>query len=483
MCYMNTTTIATDTDFASIIQTIEQTSSRNSKEDVLWDCIVADQLELFEAFHLAYNSFITFGVKKFPKISHQPEDFSTYHQNKANQWREFKILCSQLEKRQLSGNAALDAIEQFATQVHEQDWSQFYSRIISKDMKCGLSEKTVNKVLKTYIKENKKSCPADKIERLESLIIPTFDIQLAANSKDYPDLICGIKMIDGKHDGIRLLTFIDFEKQSVVHYTRNGKINENFVQITNEIVSNLDKIKTFLIDKGFDCTQGLVLDGEMISDNFQKLMTQVNRKTNVDTSDSLYQLFDLTTVKSFDTRQPFEMQQIDRRRLLSSLFDTVSFEKIKHLPYLMLNLDNDEDMEKYFEYMDYSVNELGLEGIMIKEPTGTYDFTRGKNWLKYKPEETFDLEVIEVLPGTGKNSHRLGSLVCQGFVDGVWVTSRGGGGFSDRQRDEFWEMREQLIGQIVEIKSDCITKDRDGNHSLRFPRFVRFRGCIETGKI
>jgi hypothetical protein len=33
-----------------------------------------------------------------------------------------------------------------------------------------------------------------------------------------------------------------------------------------------------------------------------------------------------------------------------------------------------------------------------------------------------------------------------------------------------------LIDQIVEIRADAVTQNQDGSYSLRFPRFVRFRG-------
>ena len=42
---------------------------------------------------------------------------------------------------------------------------------------------------------------------------------------------------------------------------------------------------------------------------------------------------------------------------------------------------------------------------------------------------------------------------------------------------EFWQVKEKLIGQIVEIRADSISKSQDGSYwSLRFPRFKSFRG-------
>ena len=44
-------------------------------------------------------------------------------------------------------------------------------------------------------------------------------------------------------------------------------------------------------------------------------------------------------------------------------------------------------------------------------------------------------------------------------------------------------MTVQLIGQIVEVRADAVTKNQDSQdeYSLRFPRFMRFRG-FEIGE-
>jgi ATP-dependent DNA ligase len=69
--------------------------------------------------------------------------------------------------------------------------------------------------------------------------------------------------------------------------------------------------------------------------------------------------------------------------------------------------------------------------------------------------------------GTGKNANRLGNFIVD--VDGVKVNV--GEGITDKQRDEFWQNKNKLIGKIIEVKFQ--EKTPDG--SLRFPRFVRHR--------
>jgi DNA ligase-1 len=56
-----------------------------------------------------------------------------------------------------------------------------------------------------------------------------------------------------------------------------------------------------------------------------------------------------------------------------------------------------------------------------------------------------------------------------------------GSGFSDGDRDVFWSNRSSVVGQTVEVKADAVTQNQDGTYSLRFPRFIRFRG-FEPGE-
>ena len=56
-----------------------------------------------------------------------------------------------------------------------------------------------------------------------------------------------------------------------------------------------------------------------------------------------------------------------------------------------------------------------------------------------------------------------------------------GSGFSDKQRDDFWQQRDKIVNQLVEVRGDAVTQNQDGSYSLRFPRFKTFRG-FEIGE-
>jgi DNA ligase-1 len=154
------------------------------------------------------------------------------------------------------------------------------------------------------------------------------------------------------------------------------------------------------------------------------------------------------------------------------LFDKM--DNVDLLPHLMVNLDTAEGRNQFQRYCNDKVNE-GFEGVMVKEMKAPYVCKRSTDWMKYKPVHDYDLVVVALEEGTGKNEGRLGALVCEGTDDGKFIHVNVGSGFTDSQRDEFWANQSLVIGQTAVVMADAISKNQDGSHSLRFPRFKTWR--------
>jgi len=173
--------------------------------------------------------------------------------------------------------------------------------------------------------------------------------------------------------------------------------------------------------------------------------------------------------------------QIERSRALKDLFrHFADCKNVKRLEYTKVNL-NDEIGQHTLDDMRDEAARLGLEGVMVKDADAPYECKRTSAWLKIKPNITVDLEVIDTEAGTGRNEGRLGALVCEGTDNGKRIRVNVGSGLSDAQRGSFWDSRDVLVGQTVEVKADAVTQNQDGTYSLRFPRFLRFRG-FEAGE-
>jgi len=441
---------------ASWINKLNESDSRLHKEDVLKQALEAATLGSINAqiflglLKACYNPYVTFGVKQIPD--------TLAITGAENPWGEFNELLNKLRNRELTGHAARDAIQDMAERFDSDEWNTFLAPVMRRDMRAGISDKTINKICKKTDYE-----------------IPVFGCQLATNSEGRPEMK-GIKRLEPKLDGVRSLFVVTPSDVgvSVISYSRNGKIFENFTHIEKQIADKYDQLRRKCTVMGHSLMNGFVLDGEVIGNSFQELMRQARRKENAQAEDSVFNVFDVIPLSDF--RAGFWNAPLSKRvQTLEAMRPIIdSMPNVELLPHLMVDLDTAAGKDQLERYAKDQVN-AGFEGIMIKDMTAPYECKRNTSWMKWKPVITVDLEVIGVEEGTGRNKGRLGALVCSGFDDGKEISVNVGSGFSDGDRDSLWADRNLVVGRTVEILCDVITQNQDGTYSLRFPRFVRFR--------
>ena len=424
-----------------IVKELEADNSRLAKEAIIEREAIADNVEFFAGVKYALDSMITFGVKQVEDKTGSGAGLS---------WAEFRKLLDALNQRELTGHAALNAIAEARAISTEAQWNDWYRRILIKDLRCGVSEKTVN----TVVKRVKKS-------RFE---IPVFTCQLAFDSANHDHKMVGMKLVEVKLDGVRVITVV-YPDGTVTQYSRNGKEFVNFPHIKEQLSKNARHF-----------TEPVVLDGEVMSASFQDLMKQVHRKSNVDANDAVLNLFDILTLKEFQKGVGVH-RQMDRTYTLLTWYREFAdaMPNVTIVGQEHVDLDTVVGRDR-FKQLNQEAIDGGYEGLLIKDPLGVYECKRSMNWLKMKPYIEVSLEVTDVEEGTGRNQGRLGALVCSGQDDGRDIVVNVGSGFTDNDRAVFWANRDQLVGQIVEVRADAVTQNQDGTYSLRFPRFLRFRG-------
>ena len=426
-----------------IIRNLEQHNSRLDKEAILKAVHEEGLDEFFDGLRMALDPLVTFGVKQVPERL----DVLT---GQGLAWDVFLDLTHKLQSRKLTGHAARDAIELAMSVATPEQWNDWYRRILIKDLRCGVSEKTVNKVVP--------GC------------VPVFTCALAHDSAKHEKKMKGKKQIEIKLDGVRVITIIRGNK--VEMFSRNGKQFHNFGHIIEEIEA---------VVKEYPVPYPLVLDGEVMSSDFQDLMKQVHRKDGKQSTDAVLHLFDTIPLKDFMSGG-WDKPQSFRSAITKHWVEEhkAVLEHVTALDWETVDLDTQEGEARFTELNKQAV-EGGYEGVMIKDVDAPYECKRTHAWLKAKPFIEVTLEVKDVEEGTGRNEGRLGALVCKGFDDGRMVQVNCGSGFSDANRDDFWHSRSNLIGQLVEVRADAITQNQDGTYSLRFPRFKTFRG-FEVGE-
>jgi DNA ligase-1 len=451
------------------IHKLNESKSKLHKLDVIAQALEATNLGAQDAkiflqcAWYANNSFQVFNVKKIPTTSGIT--------CAANNINEFYQLLTDLQARTVTGNAALSRIEQVSLGFDSDLWNDLLRPTILKDLRVGATISSFNKVLKGTRHE-----------------IPVFECQLAVDSEKHPNKLTGKKILESKLDGIRVLAIVDNTykaKARVTLYTRNGKVLTNFPHIEDQIINCMN---VYQADSPWTTNniKRFVFDGEIVSENFQALMKQARRKSNINTEDSVYTIFDVIPIDDFNRGKWNVPQRVRSNEWLGAIRDRVNAmcDSLHILEGIEVDLDTAEGRD-IMERFGKDQVDMGYEGIMIKDVDAPYLCKRRTNWMKWKPTITVDLEVIDMEEGTGRNKGRLGALVCEGVDDGKLIKVNVGTGLSDPQRKDFWARKDELIGFIAEIKADVVTQnqDQDDTYSLRFPRFKGFRGFEKGEKI
>jgi DNA ligase-1 len=431
-----------------VIAEIESDNSRLVKESIVLKEAQNNNDEFFQGLRLCYDSMVTFGLKQIKE--------KTDEDGPGLDWTSFTSIVNGFRNRDLTGNDARDAVVTLMKQATKAEWNGWYRRILIKDMRAGFSESTVNRV-------TEKDFP--------KYAVPVFSCQLAHDSANHESKVVGKKIIEVKLDGVRVITIV-YPDGRVDQFSRNGKELVNFPHVKEQLAK---------IANGF--SEPMVLDGEIMSGTFQDLMKQIHRKSSAKANDAVLNLFDALPLSQFEQGESATTQE-QRSEWLKTWFEAneTALPNVTVVAQETVDLDTDAGQKRYKE-INAAAIAGGYEGIMLKDAAAGYKCKRSVAWLKLKPFIEVSLTVVAVEEGTGKNVGRLGALVCEGIDDGRRILVNVGSGFTDDQRIDYWANREEILQKIVEVRADAITQNQDGTYSLRFPRFLTFRGFANGEKI
>ena len=188
-----------------IIQELGTQRGRLFKESVLSNFL--HDKEFQQGLEMALSAFTTFGIAKIP-ISKQDGFGLPFDQFKED-------LAEKLISRKVTGNKARELIKEHMSYATKDEWNFWYRRILAKNLRCGVSVKTVNNVAKK----------GDFDFR-----IPVFGCMLAVDSKKHVKKLVGKCLIEYKFDGVRVITLVQNGKATM--YSRNGKLLTNFHNIS-----------------------------------------------------------------------------------------------------------------------------------------------------------------------------------------------------------------------------------------------------------
>lgn len=448
-----------------VLNQIDATKSRIEKEEILSKAL--DDEFMRKVLTWAYDPFITYGVTP-PKV--ESEGKIGFDINSRMTW----VMLESLRARTLSGNKAKEFVLEHMNMLTPTGADLLW-RILSKDMRCGITEKTINALMPGTI--------------------PTFTVMLA--HKFEPKRITEWPVIvEPKLDGVRVICLV--KAGSARFFSRTGKpfpaldhLSDDVVKMVRKAVAELtDKVPTDKLREVYRKVmenETLALDGEMVSGSFNETSGAVRRKSEA-ALDAEFHMFDVAPYALLTgSATEFKASYAIRRELLRYIVDRAPTDKLKKTERYFAN-SADEVQSWYQKFRD-----RGLEGAIVKPTKGIYVKRRSYDWLKMKNESTEDLRVVGAFEGSGKYEGMLGGLIVQREHNGAMVEVRVGGGFSDAQRAEFWEAYKldlgrldghedaqpyefhalgcEVLDRLIEVEYHEVTPDG----SLRHPRFLRWR--------
>lgn len=316
------------------------------------------------------------------------------------------------------------------------DEQRLYIELLSKTLRLGVTAKTVNKAI-----------PG---------LIPVWEVQQAFPIDTYPIPEDEEFWLTQKLNGTRA-TFHQGRLRA-----RSGTEYKGLDHIVKEIM--------------FIAMAGFVLDGELtlkdkgnLSDNeaFRKATGIINSDSE-DKSEICYTVFDIIPLQTFEENGN-DINYSVRRLILDELAKSLDKDGAKYVSVLPV-LYHGKDQKQISSLLDKMVAE-DKEGLIANLDV-PYKRQRHRGILKIKRFYTMDLPIVRCEEGTGRLAGTLGAFVVD--FDGNEVNV--GSGFSDDQRREFWENKENLIGTLCEVKYKDISSDKSkGGKSLQFPIFVGLR--------
>lgn len=404
-----------------IVNLITQTSSTKEKERILRDNV--DNELLKQVLEYCYNPSKVYGIAK--KSLNKP---TTKESTKTNIFMVLDWL--QTVNR---SNDVVDEVNAFLQKSEERE-KELYIKILLKDLRCGISEKTILKVFPRlfYLHEIQQAYPMK--ESNQPKVGEWFALQ-------------------EKYNGIR------------------GDYLPNLQNIVSRQGIAFKKLDHIIKEIELLFGDTIVVDGELIRNNKDGLTDEENftltcslvNSDDVDKTDIVFRIYDIVPISEFLEGQS-KLKFKDRYKLMMTFEAKAKALGLTHLLFSH-NLYEGTDQSKIQELLD-KMDREGKEGLMLYK-NDFYKCKRHNGILKVKSFLSCDVKCIGVYEGEGKYEGMLGGII----VDYKGYDCGCGSGFSDELRELYWNHREEIVGRVVQIKYKTESKNKQGGLSMQFPIF------------
>ena len=421
------------TNIYKMLQELQNEPSTLKKVEILenYKSVYAKQF-----FYYTLND-VKYGIKKTPAYNPVKESEVSFG--------DMIELLDKLSARELTGNAAIDAVANLLNMCSSED-AEVFLCMLQKKTRCGVSSALVNKVYPSLITIPAKVMKAQPYseKNMKNIVFPAISQR--------------------KCDGARCLGVNPSlaSGEEVFFMSSSGKNYYGLSKLAEELSKLL---------------KNYVYDGELlVVDENERVLSRkegngiLNKSLHNTISEEeadrvRFVLWDCIHMDDYErdySNDDYEATYTILNSILTNEFKRISFVESKIV-------NNRESAFAHFKEM----LARGEEGTILKNLSSKWENKRSKNCVKFKVVIQNTLRVTDFLKGKEKYANSLGAILCES-EDGL-VQVRVGSGLSDEDRKTIWEHPEEYKGKFIEVESNGIILAEDGTYSLFLPRFIEVR--------
>jgi DNA ligase-1 len=346
------------------------------------------------------------------------------------------------------------------------DNAEVFKLILKKDLKCGISVKTINKAFNH-----------------EFLRIPRYMGACTFSEKDIKKLFEKAKKTNTevwseiKFDGMYINLFI--EKNICKSESRSGKrvfVEDAFKDFITPSMNNRVFMGELLV-KGVDryTSNGLInsyttmkekdVNGELSIKDIQKFYERYNKNYEEIHKDIYMKVWDTVTLEEYEADKSNDGLKVRRSVLRGILEDNEALICVEHKVI-------DSIREAFLEFK--RAKENGEEGTIVKLSSVMWKNGKPKDQLKYKLEFDVEMKVIDTLKGNPDTKYEnfTNRLICKSSDNLVNIRTSA---LTEDDMETITAMGDEIIGKIITVQCSGLSENNKGEKSLLHPRFMLIR--------
>jgi len=417
-----------------LLESIGNTTKRKEKESLLAESSNVDLMKKIAV--LAYDPSYDYYIKEFD----MPTQYSGIQ---TLEWGLDRIE-NEFNGGKIRGNAAKERLEEILSSLSEDD-AIVLSRVVKRDLRCGVSSSTINKVWPKLVYDHPYSrCNSYNEKNISKISFPC----LAQTKMDglYIDIMVYDDKVEYRSRQGNILPFNQYHIDTLLIQDAAGYVIQGEALVASEDGGYANR------EEGNGSLNRDDVDVESLRYvvwNIVKLDDFLNRKSDVPYSDSLHKLIEVLELVSIET----------------DIFQKVN-SKI---------CDTKDDIIEFFKQQI----EEGHEGAVIKNLSYKWKHGTSNDQVKMKIIIDVDLVVTgwEYGDKGTKFEHMLGKLQVESS-DGK-IKFNVGTGFKEKEREDFLKLVDDWVssGKIVKLKANGLTTNKlnPDFYALYLARFVEVR--------